>query len=165
MKLFYEISNYSKSFLFYKFFCQIKLIFYFFWNHVRVSYYLLRRPSGWKHARNGFFLPIFFFAKIRGAGKKMGLNDSFLIVFYENYKKLPILLVETRVFTRRTSDYFRKNGPKKTPQNFNEIGKKSKNGVHFIITVLKVKVLLFLLFFAYFMTFLTCFQKTLWKKN
>ena len=57
-----------------------------------------------------------------------------------------------------------KNGPKKTHQNFNEIGKKSKNGVHFIITVLKVvrvKVLLFLLVFAYFMTFLTRFQKTL----
>ena len=94
----------------------------------------------------------------------MGLNDSFLIVFYENYKKLPIFLVKTRVFTRQTSDYFRKNGPKKTHQNFNEIGKKSKNGVHFIITVLKVvrvKVLSFLLVFAYFMTFLTRFQKTL----
>ena len=94
----------------------------------------------------------------------MGLNHSFLIVFYENYKKLPILLVEPRVFTRRTSDDFRKNGPKKTHQNFNEIGKKSKNGVHFIITVLKVvrvKVLLFLLVFAYFMTFLTRFEKTL----
>ena len=87
----------------------------------------------------------------------MGLNDSFLIVFYENYKKLPILLVETRVFTRRTSDYFRKNGPKKTPQNFNEIGKKSKNGVHFISSVFKVvrvKVLSFSLFFAYFILFL-----------
>ena len=94
----------------------------------------------------------------------MGLNDSFLIVFYENYKKLPILLVKTHVFTRRTSDYFRKNGPKKTHQNFNEIGKISKNGVHFIITVLKVvrvKVLSFLVFFAYFMTFLTRFEKTL----
>ena len=93
----------------------------------------------------------------------MGLNDSFLIVFYENYKKLPILLVETRVFTRRTSDYFRKNGPKKTPQNFNEIGKKSKNGVHFIITVLKVgqgKKKLFLSFLAVFMIFLTRFEKT-----
>ena len=49
-----------------------------------------------------------------------------------------------------------KNGPKKTHQNFNEIGKISKNGVHFIITVLKVvrvKVLSFLLFFAYFILF------------
>ena len=80
----------------------------------------------------------------------MGLNDSFLIVFYENYKKLPILLVKPRVFTRRTSDDFRKNGPKKTHQNFNEIGKKSKNGVHFIITVLKVgqgkKINIFVIF-------------------
>ena len=45
-----------------------------------------------------------------------------------------------------------KNGPK----NFNEIGKISKNGVHFIITVLKVvrvKVLFFLVFFAYFILF------------
>ena len=58
---------------------------------------------------------------------------------------------------------FEKMG-QKTHQNFNEIGKKSKNGVHFIITVLKVvrvKVLLFLLVFAYFMTFLTRFEKTL----
>ena len=86
----------------------------------------------------------------------MGLNDSFLIVFYENYKKLPIFLVKTRVFTRQTSDYFRKNGPKKTHQNFNEIGKKSKNGVHFISSVFKVvrvKVLSVLLFFAYFILF------------
>ena len=39
--------------------------------------------------------------------------------------------------------------------------------MHFIITVLKVvrvKVLLFLLVFAYFMTFLTRFEKKLWKK-
>ena len=39
MKVFYEISDYPQSFLFYKIFCQIKLIFHFFWNHVRVSYY------------------------------------------------------------------------------------------------------------------------------
>ena len=75
------------------------------------------RYSGGHRAENtlemGSFCQNFFFAKIRGAGKKMGLNDSFLIVFYENYKKLPILLVEPRVFTRRTSDDFRKNGPKK----------------------------------------------------
>ena len=78
--------------------------------------------SGGHRAENtlemGSFCQFYFFAKIGGAGKKMGLNDSFLIVFYENYKKLPIFLVKTRVFTRRTSDYFRKNGPKKRIQIF-----------------------------------------------
>ena len=44
-----------------------------------------------------------------------------------------------------------------TPPKNHEIGKKSKNGVHFILSVFKVvrvKVLSFLLFFAYFILFL-----------
>ena len=42
------------------------------------------------------------------------------------------------------------------PQKNHEIGKKSKNGVHFILSVFKVvrvKVLFFLVFFAYFILF------------
>ena len=43
-----------------------------------------------------------------------------------------------------------------TPPKNHEIGKKSKNGVHFILSVFKVvrvKVLFFLVFFAYFILF------------
>ena len=50
-----------------------------------------------------------------------------------------------------------------TPPKNHEIGKKSKNGVHFILTVLKVdwsKNHLFLSFLAVFMTFLTRFENT-----
>ena len=55
-----------------------------------------------------------------------------------------------------------------TPPKNHEIGKKSKNGVHFIITVLKVvrvKVLLFWLVFDYFTTFLTRLKKRCEKKS
>ena len=57
--------------------------------------HILRRPWVWNVARNEVLLPNFFLPKVRGAGKKMGSNQSLIYIFYEFCEKLPILMVKT----------------------------------------------------------------------